>query len=334
MSDAGPSRQSVPNVAPHLKQFAEATNLSIDEARVKLAEITKSRQPPLPPPPPASAQSVDESEAVTAQMQQMSHHGIDSVEADNRNIRNELNELENNGKMVQFLYEILTVVVNRNFPECQGLNEAWEFYESNGRLPPSLADTLNPSPFHMGSIAGALPAPQSNITPMGQNMMPQQQQQQQQQQMVPQQHQMMQRFSNPPIVQQQIPHQQQQEQALQFSQLPHGMNPSPMGYAPNQYNMLMPAGQPQPQQQHPMMQQMQQTVSNPPMIQQQYAYQQPQQLPIQLPYAVNDPQMGYAFNPSNMQVPFGQPQPQPQQAMYGPAMMPYMGQGGMPPHYQ
>ncbi|KAI7212584.1 hypothetical protein KC333_g7046 [Hortaea werneckii] len=317
MSDARPSRQSIPNVAPHLKQFAEATNLSIDEARVKLAEMAKSRQPP-PPPPPASAQSVDESEA-TAQMQQMSHR-IDPVEAGNEKIGNELNELNNNEKKVQFLFEILTVVVNRNFPECEGLNEAWEYYETNGRLPPGLADRLNRSPFHMGSMAGALPAPQSNNMPMGQNMMPQQQQQQQQQQqMVPQQHQMMQQFSNPPIMQQQFL-QQQQEQALQFSQLPYGMNPSPMGYAPNQSSMSMPAGQLQPQQ-HPMMQQ-------------QYAYQQPQQQPIQLPYGVNNPQMGYAFNPNNMQMPVGQTQPQQQQPMYGPAMMPYMGQGGMPPNYQ
>lgn len=103
MSDAGPSRQLIPNVAPHLKQFADATNLSIDEARVKLAGMAKSRQPP--PPPPASAQSVDESEAVTAQMQQMSH-GIDSVEADNGSIGNEVNELNNNEKKVQFLYEM------------------------------------------------------------------------------------------------------------------------------------------------------------------------------------------------------------------------------------
>ncbi|KAI7541796.1 hypothetical protein KC331_g8355, partial [Hortaea werneckii] len=269
MSDAGPSRQSIPNVAPHLKQFAEATNLPIDEARVKLAEMAKSRQPP-PPPPPASAQSVDESEA-TAKMQQMSH-GIDPVEAGNEDIGNELIELNNNEKKVQFLFEI-------------------EYYETNGRLPPSLADRLNRSPFHMGSMAGALPAPQSNNMPMGQNMMPQQQQQQQQQQTVPQQHQMMQQFSNPPTMQQQFLLQ-QQEQALQFSQLPYGMNPSLMGYAPNQYNLPMPAGQPQPQQ-HTMMQQ-------------QYAYQQPQQQPIQLPYGVNNPQMGYAFNPSNMQMPVGQ----------------------------
>ncbi|KAI6914736.1 hypothetical protein KC318_g1715 [Hortaea werneckii] len=300
MSDAGPSRQSIPNVAPHLKQFADATNLSIDEARVKLAGMAKSRQPP-PPPPPASAQSVDESEAVTAQMQQMSH-GIDSVEADNGSIGNEVNELNNNEKKVQFLYEM-------NFPECEGLNEAWKYYETNGRLPPSLADRLNRSPFHMGSMAGALLAPQSNNMPMGQNMMPQEQQQQQQ---------MVQQFSNPPIIQQQFL-QLQQEQALQFSQLPYGMNPSPMGYAPNQYNMSMPAAQLQPQQ-HPMMQQ-------------QYAYQQPQQQPIQLPYGVNNPQMGYAFNPSNMQMPVGQMQPQQQQPIYGPATMPYMGQGGMPPHY-
>ncbi|GAB1739432.1 hypothetical protein NU219Hw_g4391t1 [Hortaea werneckii] len=299
MSGARPPRQPIPNIAPHLKQFAEATNFPIDEARVKLAEMAKSRQPPPPPSPSAPTQSIDGPEAVIAQLQRMSHK-IDSAEAENNNLQNEVNKLRNVEKKAQFLYEILTAVVNRNFPECQGLNEAWEFYESNGRLPPSLADTLNPSPLHMGSIAGALPAPQSNITPMGQNMMPQQQQQQ----MVPQQHQMMQQFSNTPIMQQQFS-QQQQEQALQFSQLPYGMNPSPMGYAPNQYNMPMPAGQLQPQQQ-----------------------------PIQLPYCVNNPQMGYAYNQSNMQMPVGQMQPQPQQPMYGPAAMPFMGQGAMPPNYQ
>ncbi|KAI7200109.1 hypothetical protein KC343_g2298 [Hortaea werneckii] len=257
MSDAGPSRQSIPNVAPHLKQFAEATNLPIDEARVKLAAMAKSEL--LPPPPAASAQWFDKSEASIAQAQQMSHNN-NSPESEIGNLRNELNRLKNqyeNGmptveKKVQFLHEL-------NFPECEGVNAAWKYYESNGRLPPSLADKLDPSLFQMGSIAGALPASQSNNTPMVQNMMPQQ-------------YQMMQQFSNTPTMQ-------QQQQPLQSSQLPYGMNPSPMGYAPNQYNMQMPAGQPQPQQQHPMMQQLPQTISNPTMTQQQYQQQYAYQLP-------------------------------------------------------
>ncbi|KAI7402240.1 hypothetical protein KC336_g14455 [Hortaea werneckii] len=315
MSNAGPSRQSIHHVAPHLRQFAEARNIPINEARVELAGMAKSKQPP---PPHAPAQSVDKSEAEIAQMQQMQQmsHGTDSVEGENSNLRNELNKLRdqfekgmsNLEKKVEFLKELLAVVVNKNFPECEGLNEAWEYYISN---------------------AGGLPASQSNITPMGQNTMPQQQQQQQQQQMVPQQHQMMQQFSNLAMTQQQFP--QQQEQALQFSQLPHGISPSPMSYAPNQYNTSMPACLLQPQQQHPMLQQMPQTVSNPPMMQQQYAYQQPQQQPIQLPCGVNNPQMGYAFNSSSMQTSVGQAQAQ-QQPTYGSAMMPYLGQGGMLPH--
>lgn len=139
-------------------------------------------------------------------------------------------------------------------------------------------------------MAGALPASQLNNTPMGQDIMPQQQQHQQEQ-MMPQQYQMMQQFSNTPTMQ-------QQQQPLQSRQLPYGMNPSPMGYAPSQYNMLMPVGQPQPQQQHPMMQQLPQTISNPTMTQQQYQ----QQYAYQLPYVVqqrNSPPVAnqQPFNP-------------------------------------
>lgn len=111
MSDADPSRQSIPNVAPHIKQFAESTNLPIDEARVKLAKMANSEQ--LSPPPAASAQSSDKSEASIAQAQQMSHNN-DSPESEIGNLRNELNRLKSqyeNGmptveEKVQFLHEL------------------------------------------------------------------------------------------------------------------------------------------------------------------------------------------------------------------------------------
>ncbi|KAI6788626.1 hypothetical protein KC361_g8941 [Hortaea werneckii] len=341
MSNAGPSNQLITKNAPiglnedFVRSFANSMNLSMEQARIQLAEIQKPGQaataaPPLPPPPPppAPTQSVDKRDNKTLR------HKVDSVEVENKNLRNELNKVRNhssgnrspsrndanttqlsnkyiafekeaNDKFanqdkwnaackpivekskqrldkieeclfgdvgmskvetdVSFLYEFLAVLVNKNLPDCGGLNEAYEYYKSTRKLPPSFANKLKLSSFNMGSMAGALPAPQPNNTPMGQNMMPppQQQQQQQQQQMVPQQHQKPQQFPHPSMMHQQFPQQQ--------LQLPFGMSPSPMGYGPNHNNMLMPGGQPQQQQQQ-------------------------------------------------------------QQPTYGSAMMPYLGQGGMLPH--
>ncbi|KAI7228091.1 hypothetical protein KC330_g8068 [Hortaea werneckii] len=329
MSEAGPSNQIAKNapIGPNqewIVEYANTMNLTIDQARIKLAEFAKieesEQQKPPPPPPPvpapapapapaaAPAQSVDKLDAVIARMQQMNHkidsmetenktlrHRIDSVEVENKNLRNELNKVRNqsqnnrgpprndanttqlnnkynalekqsNDKFanqdkwnatcrpivekskqrldnseqrlqkieeslygetgmprieddVGLLYEYCNVTVNRLYPGCKDLDEVREYWQSSKRLPPSLTRPSNPSPFHMGAMAGALPAPQSNNMPMGQNMMPQQQHQQQ---MVPQQHSMMQQFSNPPMMQQQLPQQQQQP-----SQLPYGMNMLP-----------------------------------------------------------------------------------------------------------
>ncbi|GAB1734042.1 hypothetical protein NU195Hw_g7640t1 [Hortaea werneckii] len=57
----------------------------------------------------------------------------------------------------------------------------------------------------------------------------------------------------------------------------------------------------------------------------------PQQQPQQQMVPQQHPMMQQFSNPPMMQQQMPQQQQQP---MYGPAMMPYMGQGGMPPHYQ
>ncbi|KAI6863943.1 hypothetical protein KC343_g524 [Hortaea werneckii] len=281
MSEASPSRQSIHHNAPirhnedFVAEFAKSMNLSIDRTRDMLMEIQRLEQAAAPPspPPPAPAQLADKLEALIASTQQLSRtmynleadnmrlgHKLEDVAEENKKLRKELNNLKSqsynnivkqnarnataegrtkesenrldkieellhgdNGMPkieddVALLYEYCNVSVNRIYPECQDLNEVREHWQTFNRLPPSLTRPSNPSLFHMGGMAGALPAFQSNNTPMGQNMMPQQQQKQQ---MVPQQHPMMQQFSNPPMMQQQVPQQQQQQQQYGMNMMPY-----------------------------------------------------------------------------------------------------------------